>query len=99
MKAAAAILVALAAGASAQSVPAFRYGTPSAKLPRRQGHQQERPPPTPPPRSSTPPSTRPPIRASPPSTPSTTGAPSAPGACTIIGNVEGETVAYCTKAP
>ncbi|GAC77027.1 hypothetical protein PANT_24c00009 [Moesziomyces antarcticus T-34] len=97
MKAAAAILVALAAGASAQSVPAFRYGTPSANYPGVKGTNRNGP------TNPSAPQLNTPINQTSDSRLATlnsiddwcTFGPQVPG--TIIGNVEGETVAYCTK--
>lgn len=97
MKAAAALLVALAAGASAQSVPPFRYGTPSANYPGVKGTNKNGP------TNPSSPQLNTPINQTSNSRLASvnsiddwcTFGPEVPG--TIIGNVEGETVAYCTK--
>ncbi|EST06764.2 hypothetical protein PSEUBRA_003746 [Kalmanozyma brasiliensis GHG001] len=99
MKAAAALLVALAAGVSAQSsVPPFRYGTPSASFPGVRGTNRNGP------TNPSAPQLNTPINQTSDSRLASlnsvddwcTFGPQVPG--TIIGNVEGETVAYCTKA-
>ncbi|SPO31479.1 uncharacterized protein UTRI_06609 [Ustilago trichophora] len=97
MKAAAALLVALAAGVSAQSPPPFRYGTPSPNYPGVRGTNRNGP------TNPSTPQLNTPINQTSNSRLASlnsiddwcTFGPEVPG--TIIGNVEGETVAYCTK--
>ncbi|CDR98855.1 uncharacterized protein SPSC_04458 [Sporisorium scitamineum] len=100
MKAAAALLLALAAGASAQSTsnpPPFRYGTPSANYPGVRGTNRNGP------TNPSTPQLNTPINQTSDSRLASlnsvddwcTFGPQEPG--TVIGNVEGETVAYCTK--
>lgn len=98
MKAAAALLVALAAGVSAQSPPPFKYGTPSATYPGVKGTNKNGP------TNPSSPQLNTPINQTSDSRLASlnsiddwcTFGPQEPG--TLIGNVEGETVAYCTKA-
>ncbi|SNX87926.1 uncharacterized protein MEPE_06637 [Melanopsichium pennsylvanicum] len=98
MKAAATLLVALAAGVSAQSVPAFRYGTPSTDYPGVKGTNSNGP------TNPSSPQLNTPINQTSNSRLASlnsiddwcTFGPEVAG--TVIGDVEGETVAYCTKA-
>ncbi|GAC95032.1 macrophage activating glycoprotein [Pseudozyma hubeiensis SY62] len=95
--AASAALAALAAGVSAQSVPAFRYGTPSASYPGVRGTNKNGP------TNPSAPQLNTAINQTSDSRLASlnsvedwcTFGPQVPG--TVIGNVEGETVAYCTK--
>ncbi len=97
MKAAAALLVTLAAGVSAQSVPAFRYGTPSTTYPGVRGTNRNGPTNPDSPQLNTPINQTSDSRLASLNSVEDwcTFGPQVPG--TIIGNVEGETVAYCTK--
>ncbi|KAJ1021921.1 hypothetical protein NDA16_003683 [Ustilago loliicola] len=98
MKAAAALLTALVAGVSAQSsVPPFRYGTPNPNAPGVKGTNRNGP------TNPSSPQLNTPVNQTSNSRLATlnsiddwcTFGPEVPG--TVIGNVEGETVAYCTK--
>lgn len=93
----AAALVALVAGVSAQSVAPFSYGTPSPDYPGVKGTNRNGP------TNPSSPQLNTPINQTSDSRLASlnsvedwcTFGPQVPG--TIIGNVEGETVAYCTK--
>lgn len=92
-----ALLVALATGVSAQSPPAFRYGNPSPNYPGVKGTNRNGP------TNPSTPQLNTPINQTSDSRLASlnsiddwcTFGPQVPG--TVIGDVEGETVAYCTK--